>query len=215
MQLMPATARRFGVVDPFNPQQNIHGGVRYLRWLLDKFGGNQSLAAAGYNAGENAVVRYGGIPPYRETQGYVRKIMGILNGAGAEIPPVVAMASYTPGGPPVGGTAVADVDAAAARGLAVAARAAAQAHGPEEAADAVSLEGLARRAAPDRDPARRGRVRDVARLRLKPPFPAPVRGGGRAFRHSRDYFGGIVSCCPGWILSGSFSLSLLALKIFM
>ena len=99
MQLMPATARRFGVLDPFDPQQNIFGGVRYLRWLLDKFGGDQTLAAAGYNAGENAVVRYRGVPPYRETQGYVRRIMGILNGAG-EVPVVAAMASYTPGGTP-------------------------------------------------------------------------------------------------------------------
>jgi hypothetical protein len=120
MQLMPATARRFGVADPFDPQQNIFGGVRYLKWLLDKFGGDQSLAAAGYNAGENAVVRYGGIPPYRETQGYVRKIMGILNGA-AEVPVVAAMASYTPGSTPAAGVAVAD--AAMSRGLAVAAQA--------------------------------------------------------------------------------------------
>lgn len=107
MQLMPATARRFGVIDPFNPEQNIFGGVRYLRWLLDKFGGDQSLAAAGYNAGENAVVRHRGIPPYRETQGYVRKIMGILNGAGAEVAVVAAMTSYTPGGTPAVGAIVA------------------------------------------------------------------------------------------------------------
>lgn len=126
MQLMPATARRFGVVDSFNPQQNIFGGVRYLRWLLDKFGGDQALAAAGYNAGENAVVRHKGIPPYRETQGYVRKIMGILNGAGADAPVVAAMASYTPGGTPAAGVAVADTDTPASRGLALAARAAAK-----------------------------------------------------------------------------------------
>jgi hypothetical protein len=122
MQLMPATARRFGVADPFNPQQNIFGGVRYLRWLLDKFGGDQTLAAAGYNAGENAVVRYKGVPPYRETQGYVRKIMGILNGAGAEVPPVASMASYTPGGTPAVAAAAAVADTPAARGLDVAAR---------------------------------------------------------------------------------------------
>ena len=124
MQLMPATARRFGVADPFDPQQNIFGGVRYLRWLLDKFGGDQALAAAGYNAGENAVLRYKGIPPYRETQGYVRKVMGLLNGAGAEVPVVAAMASYTPGGTPAVG-AVADTPSS--RGLAVAARGAAKA----------------------------------------------------------------------------------------
>lgn len=132
MQLMPATARRFGVADPFDPQQNIFGGVRYLRWLLDKFGGDQTLAAAGYNAGENAVVRYRGVPPYRETQGYVRRIMGILNGAGAEVPVVAAMASYTPGGTPAGGVAVADADTATSRGLAVAARAAAKPQPPRK-----------------------------------------------------------------------------------
>lgn len=130
MQLMPATARRFGVADPFDPQQNIFGGVRYLRWLLDKFGGDQSLAAAGYNAGENAVVRHRGVPPYRETQGYVRKIMGILNGAGAEVPVVASMASYTPGATPAVGTAVAD--AAMSRGLAVAASAAAKPQPPRK-----------------------------------------------------------------------------------
>ena len=133
MQLMPATARRFGVVDSFNPQQNIFGGVRYLRWLLDKFGGDQTLAAAGYNAGENAVVRYKGVPPYRETQGYVRKILGILNGAGAEVPVVAAMASYTPGGAPAGGIAVADTDTAASRGLALAARSAEKPTAPKKA----------------------------------------------------------------------------------
>ena len=120
MQLMPATARRFGVADPFNPQQNIFGGVRYLRWLLDKFGGDQTLAAAGYNAGENAVVRYKGVPPYRETQGYVRKIMGILKGAGAEVPAVASMASYTPGSAP--GVAATVADTPAERGLALAER---------------------------------------------------------------------------------------------
>jgi soluble lytic murein transglycosylase-like protein len=75
MQLMPATAARFGVRDIFDPAQNIEGGSRYLRFLLDTFNGNVELALAGYNAGENAVMRYGyQIPPYRETQDYVRKI---------------------------------------------------------------------------------------------------------------------------------------------
>ena len=75
MQLMPATAARFGVRDIFDPAQNIEGGSRYLRFLLDTFNGNVELALAGYNAGENAVMRYGHqIPPYRETQDYVRKI---------------------------------------------------------------------------------------------------------------------------------------------
>ena len=74
MQLLPATARRFGVADPFDPAQNVAGGTRYLRWLLDRFGGNVTLALAGYNAGEGAVERHGGVPPYRETRSYVRKV---------------------------------------------------------------------------------------------------------------------------------------------
>ncbi len=75
MQLMPATAARFGVRDIFDPAQNIDGGARYLRFLLDTFKGDVELALAGYNAGEHAVARYGNqIPPYRETQDYVRKI---------------------------------------------------------------------------------------------------------------------------------------------
>jgi len=75
MQLMPATAVRFGVTDIYNPQQNIDAGVKYMRWLLDKFGGDVRLALAGYNAGEGAVMKYGNaIPPYRETQEYVRRI---------------------------------------------------------------------------------------------------------------------------------------------
>jgi len=110
MQLMPATARRFGVSDSFDPRQNIFGGVRYLRWLLDKFAGDLTLASAGYNAGENAVVRHGGIPPYKETQHYVRKVLAILEGGGTAVPEAeaatVTMASYTPGGPAVGGQAV-------------------------------------------------------------------------------------------------------------
>ena len=78
MQLMPFTARRFGVADPFDPRQNVFAGVQYLRLLLDMFGGDVGLALAGYNAGENAVLRFGGIPPYKETQGYVRKIQSLL-----------------------------------------------------------------------------------------------------------------------------------------
>ncbi len=78
MQLMPDTARRFGVRDSFDPRQNVYGGVRYLRFLLDLFSGNVALAAAAYNAGENAVLRYGGIPPYRETQGYVEKVRALF-----------------------------------------------------------------------------------------------------------------------------------------
>lgn len=75
MQLMPFTAARFGVTNIFDPKQNIEGGARYMRFLLDHFDGDVSLALAGYNAGEGAVRKYGRrIPPYRETQDYVRRI---------------------------------------------------------------------------------------------------------------------------------------------
>ena len=74
MQLMPATARRFGVSDAFNASQNISGGVKYLAWLLKRFNGNLTLAAAGYNAGEGAVDKYNGVPPYSETQRYVQRV---------------------------------------------------------------------------------------------------------------------------------------------
>jgi soluble lytic murein transglycosylase len=78
MQLMPFTARQLGVLDPFDARQNIFAGTRYLRSLLDMFQGDVSLALAGYNAGPNAVRRYGGIPPYKETQDYVRKVRRFL-----------------------------------------------------------------------------------------------------------------------------------------
>lgn len=71
MQLVPSTARRFGVSDAFNARENIDGGVRYLKYLLDLYGGNYPLALAAYNAGEGSVARYGGIPPFRETQNYL------------------------------------------------------------------------------------------------------------------------------------------------
>ncbi len=75
MQLMPGTAARFGVTSIWDPKQNIEGGTRYMRWLLNKFEGNVNLALAGYNAGEGAVMKYGNrIPPYSETQEYVRRI---------------------------------------------------------------------------------------------------------------------------------------------
>jgi len=77
MQLMPATAERFGVSDAFDAAQNIRGGVKYLAWLLKRFDGNVTLAAAGYNAGEGAVDKYDGIPPYKETQRYVERV-GVL-----------------------------------------------------------------------------------------------------------------------------------------
>lgn len=80
MQLMPATARRFGVTEIYNPRQNIEAGVKYMRWLLDTFNGDVVLALAGYNAGEGAVMKYGWqVPPYRETQEYVRRITSRYN----------------------------------------------------------------------------------------------------------------------------------------
>jgi hypothetical protein len=80
MQLMPDTARRMGVANIFDAKQNIDGGVKYMRFLLDMFGGDVNLALAGYNAGENAVLRYGGqIPPFRETIEYVRRISARYN----------------------------------------------------------------------------------------------------------------------------------------
>lgn len=76
MQLMPGTAERYGVEDAFDARQNISGGVRYLRDLLVQFRHNRRLALAAYNAGENAVVRHRGIPPYAETQTYVQRVLG-------------------------------------------------------------------------------------------------------------------------------------------
>jgi soluble lytic murein transglycosylase-like protein len=71
MQLIPSTARRFGVANVFNPAQNIEGGSKYLKYLLDLFGGNYALALAAYNAGEAAVASYGGVPPFPETRNYL------------------------------------------------------------------------------------------------------------------------------------------------
>jgi soluble lytic murein transglycosylase-like protein len=78
MQLMPGTALMLGVRDSFDPGENIHGGVRHLRGLIDRFG-NLKLALAAYNAGEQAVNYYRGIPPYPETQGYVAKVLSYVD----------------------------------------------------------------------------------------------------------------------------------------
>ena len=74
MQLMPATAERFGVRNSFDPEQNIYAGTKYLRWLLDKFEDNADLAVAGYNAGEGNIMKYDGVPPFRETVNYINRI---------------------------------------------------------------------------------------------------------------------------------------------
>jgi len=80
MQLMPATADRLDVDDPFDPEQNVRGGIRELDRLIDRYSGNLQLALAAYNAGEGAVERYRGIPPYRETRNYVARIMSLYTG---------------------------------------------------------------------------------------------------------------------------------------
>jgi soluble lytic murein transglycosylase-like protein len=79
MQLMDGTAQGLGVSDSFDPVQNIDGGARYLRQLLDKFDGDEKLALAAYNAGPGAVNRWGGIPPYQETMTYVSRVMNLAN----------------------------------------------------------------------------------------------------------------------------------------
>jgi soluble lytic murein transglycosylase-like protein len=99
MQLMPGTAARYGVTNPYDPAQNIQAGTRYLRDLLRLFNGRVDLALAGYNAGEGAVMKYGNkVPPYRETQNYVRTI-GTRYGSGLH--PTIK--SYAPA--PKGGKA--------------------------------------------------------------------------------------------------------------
>ena len=91
MQLIPATARRFGVSNVFDVRENIQGGVRYLRFLLDYYKGDYAKAIAAYNAGEGAVDKYHGVPPYAETQSYVYRVAGNLKAARlAAVPPAAA-----------------------------------------------------------------------------------------------------------------------------
>lgn len=75
MQLMPPTAKELGVTDPFNAEQNLRGGVQYLKALMDKYSNNIALALAAYNAGPGAVAKYDGVPPYRETENYIERVM--------------------------------------------------------------------------------------------------------------------------------------------
>jgi soluble lytic murein transglycosylase-like protein len=94
MQLIPSTARRFGVSNAFDARENIQGGVRYLRFLLDYYKGDYPKAIAAYNAGEGAVDKYNGIPPYAETQNYVYRVAGNLKAARlAAVPPAVVTKS--------------------------------------------------------------------------------------------------------------------------
>lgn len=86
MQLMPETAERFGVRDIMDPEQNVRGGLAYLRWLLELYEGDVMLAAAAYNAGEGAVERYGGVPPYAETQAYVGRILAFYRTGRHQVP---------------------------------------------------------------------------------------------------------------------------------
>jgi soluble lytic murein transglycosylase-like protein len=92
MQLIPATAQRFGVDNPFDPRQNIEGGVNYLKYLLDMFAGNLPLSLAAYNAGEHSVLRSGGIPAFTETRDYVRKVTHLYK-SGAPLAPSKAGAA--------------------------------------------------------------------------------------------------------------------------
>lgn len=85
MQLMPSTAYDMNVVNPFNPEENIEGGTRYLRFLLEKFNGDLTLALAAYNAGPKTVEKYGNVPPISETKQYVKKILSIVKGKGTYI----------------------------------------------------------------------------------------------------------------------------------
>jgi len=86
MQLMPDTASILGVRDVFNPRENIDGGVRHLRGLMERFGSDLALVLAAYNAGEQVVLAYRGMPPYQETRGYVTRVLELFGGASAALP---------------------------------------------------------------------------------------------------------------------------------
>jgi len=118
MQLMPDTANRHGVDDPFDPEKNIRGGVREFSRLLDQYSGNLQLALAAYNAGEGAVARYRGVPPYAETRAYVSRILTLYTGR-----PYRMGGSYRPAKPVTmvrdrdGATLITNVSAAATQSV--------------------------------------------------------------------------------------------------
>ena len=87
MQLMPQTALVMNVGNSFNPNENIDGGVKYLRYLIDRYEGNLSLAIAAYNSGETAVNKWGAIPPFPETKSYVQRVLKLYNGTGSTLTP--------------------------------------------------------------------------------------------------------------------------------
>ncbi|MFB3924315.1 MAG: transglycosylase SLT domain-containing protein [Terriglobia bacterium] len=95
MQLVPATAHRYGVSNPFDPKQNIEGGVNHLKYLLDLFKGDLSLSLAAYNAGENSVLRRGGVPDFQETRAYIKKVSGLYG-----VSPVPDSSEKKPAQPP-------------------------------------------------------------------------------------------------------------------
>lgn len=96
MQLMPATASSLRVRDPWDASENLRGGTAYLRGLIDRFSGRLEWAVAAYNAGPGAVERYGGIPPYRETREYVRRVLGLYRGEDVQLPSTGSTAGRRP-----------------------------------------------------------------------------------------------------------------------